>query len=183
MRVRGLGLMISTPDGQEWRMAMIDPPFFAVATPQAFYELLIASASKDPNAMPTFAKANPEIAKFGEWAKSAPWTGSYAEERFNSLNSFVFTDNSGAEHAVRWSLAPAAQPSCCRVRRTRQTRPQLPRAGERRAGWRRVSVRWTMAVTVANPGDPTVDPESTLAGRPPHGRARHAHRAKDRGRA
>src|SRR5580700_6836329 len=55
VRVRGLGLMISTPDGQEWRMAMIDPPFFAVATPQAFYELLIASASKDPNAMPTFA--------------------------------------------------------------------------------------------------------------------------------
>src|ERR1700731_341202 len=57
VRLRGMGLRISTPHGQEWRMAMIDPPFFAVATPQAFYELLIASASKDPNAMPAFAKA------------------------------------------------------------------------------------------------------------------------------
>ena len=28
VRVRGLGLRISTPDGQEWRTAMIDPPFF-----------------------------------------------------------------------------------------------------------------------------------------------------------
>jgi hypothetical protein len=29
--------------------------------------------------------------------------------RFNSLNSFVFVDNGGAEHVVRWSLLPAAQ--------------------------------------------------------------------------
>ena len=110
VRVRGMGLRISTPDGQEWRTAMIDAPVFPVSTPQAFYELLLASASKDPNAMKTFAAAHPEIAAFGAWAKSAPWTGSYAEERFNSLNSFVFTDSAGAEKTVRWSLLPAAQP-------------------------------------------------------------------------
>src|SRR5215831_1844468 len=28
VRVRGLGLRISTPDGQEWRSAMVNPPFF-----------------------------------------------------------------------------------------------------------------------------------------------------------
>ncbi len=111
VRVRGMGLRISTPDGQEWRTAMIDPPFFPVSTPQAFYEHLVASASKDSNAMKTFAGVHPEIAAFGAWAKSAPWTGSYAEERYNSLNSFILIDNSGAEHAVRWSLLPAAQPS------------------------------------------------------------------------
>src|SRR3984885_3901802 len=109
VRVRGLGLRIATPDGQQWRMAMIDPPFFAVSTPQVFYDLLLASASKDPDAMKTLVAAHPEIAAFGAWAKSAPWTGSYAEERFNSLDSFIFTDSSGAEHVVRWSLLPAAQ--------------------------------------------------------------------------
>src|SRR6266480_3028084 len=51
VRVRGIGLRISTPDGQEWRSAMIDPPFFPVSTPQAFYELLVASGSKEANAM------------------------------------------------------------------------------------------------------------------------------------
>ena len=40
VRVRGMGLRIATPDGQEWRSAMINPPFFPVSTPQAFYELL-----------------------------------------------------------------------------------------------------------------------------------------------
>ena len=92
VRVRGIGLLISADDGHEWRMAMINPPVFPVSTPQAFHSLLLASASKDPNAMKTFAAANPEIAAFADWAKTAPWTASYAEEPYHSLNSFIFTD-------------------------------------------------------------------------------------------
>ncbi len=157
VRVRGLGLRISPPDGQEWRSAMIDPPFFAVSTPQAFYELLRASGSKEPNAMATFAKTHPEIAKFGGWAKSAPWTGSYAEERFNSLDSFIFVDNSGADHAVRWSLLPAAQPVPVSPDELKKRGPDFleQEIAERIRGG---PLRWTMRVTVANPGDPTADP-------------------------
>ncbi|KGM30839.1 catalase family peroxidase [Inquilinus limosus] len=157
VRVRGLGLQISTPDGQEWRSAMIDPPFFPVATPQAFYELLTASGSKDPEAMKAVVAAHPEIAAFGAWAQSAPWTGSYAEERFNSLNSFVFTDSSGAAHTVRWSLLPAATPVAV-------PHDQLEKLGPdflEQDITQRVAAgpqRWTMTVTVANPGDPTADP-------------------------
>jgi catalase len=157
VRVRGVGVSISTPDGEEWRMAMINPPFFAVSTPQAFYDLLLASGSKDPNAMPTFVKDHPEFAKFGEWAKSAPWTGSYAEERFNSLNSFIFTDNSGGDHAVRWSFLPAAQPVAVSPEEFAKRGPDFleQEITERiRSG----PARWTMQVTVANPGDPTADP-------------------------
>ncbi len=157
VRVRGLGLRISTPDGQEWRTAMIDAPFFPVATPQAFYELLLASASKDPDAMKTFAGAHPEIVPFAGWAKSAPWNDSYAGERFNGLDSFIFVDSSGAEHAVRWSLLPAAQPVAISpddlAKRGRdfleQEITERVHSGPQ---------HWTMAVTVANPGDPTADP-------------------------
>jgi catalase len=157
VRVRGLGLRISTPDGQEWRTAMIDAPFFAVSTPQIFYELLRASASKDPDAMKTFAGAHPEIAAFGGWAKSAPWTGSYAEERFNSLNSFIFVDTSGAEHAVRWSLLPAAQPIPVPPDELAKRGPDfLGQEITQRVGGG--PQRWTMVVTVANPNDPTADP-------------------------
>jgi catalase len=157
VRVRGLGLRISTPDGQQWRTAMIDAPFFAVSTPQAFYDLLLASASKDPNAMKTFAGAHPEIAAFGAWAKSARWTGSYAEERFNSLDSFIFVDNSGADHAVRWSLLPAAQPVSVSPDDLAKRGPDFleQEITERVRGGPQ---RWTMVVSVANPGDPTADP-------------------------
>jgi catalase len=157
VRVRGLGLQLSTPDGQQWRTAMIDAPSFPVSTPRAFYELLLASASKDPNAMKTFAANHPEIGAFGAWADSAPWTGSYAEERFNSLNSFIFVDNSATEHVVRWSLLPAAKP-------VGVSPGDLAKRGadfleqEITERVRSGPQRWALAVTVANPGDPTADP-------------------------
>jgi catalase len=157
VRVRGVGVQISTPDGQEWRSAMIDAPIFTVSTPQAFYELLLASGSKDPNAMKAFTAAHPEFAKFADWAKNAPWTGSYAEERFNSLNTFVFSDGSGADHAVRWSLVPAAQPVAISPNELAKRGPDFleQEIAQRVAG---APQRWTLVVTVANPGDPTADP-------------------------
>jgi catalase len=157
VRVRGLGIQITTPDGQEWRSAMIDLPFFPAATPQAFYALLIASASKDPDAMKNYAGEHPEIAAFGAWAKSAPWTGSYAEERFNSINSFVFTDTAGAAHVVRWSLVPAAQPVAISNEELAKRGPDsLEQEIVKRVG--QGPQHWTMMVTTANPGDPTADP-------------------------
>src|ERR1700761_4185221 len=60
VRVRGMGLRITTPDDQEWRMAMINAPVFPVSTPRAFHDLLLASGSKDPDAMKNFIAANPE---------------------------------------------------------------------------------------------------------------------------
>jgi catalase len=158
VRVRGIGLLISADDGHEWRMAMINPPVFPVSTPQAFHGLLLASASKDPNAMKAFADANPEIAAFADWAKTAPWTASYAEEAYHSLNSFIFTDGSGGDHAVRWSLLPAAQPVPVAQADLEKRGPdfleQEIRQRVRTAG----EQRWTMEVTVADSTDPTADP-------------------------
>jgi catalase len=156
-RVRGMGLQISTPDGGVWRSAMIDPPFFPVATPDAFYALLQASASKDPDAMKTFAGAHPEIAAFGAWAGSAPWSESYAEEPYNSLNAFLFIDKSGAEHAVRWSLKPQAEVKSMTGEEFAKLGPDhLEQEIAERVG--KAPQTWTMVVTVANPGDPTADP-------------------------
>ena len=157
VRVRGMGLRISTPDGEEWRTAMINAPVFTVSTPRAFYELLLAAGSRDPNAMKAFAAANPEIAGFGAWAQKGPWTGSYAEERFNGLNAFVFVDNAGAKQAVRWSLLPAAQPVPVSPEDLAKRGPNfLEQEITERVG--SAPQRWTMVVTVANPDDPTADP-------------------------
>ena len=157
VRVRGMGLRISTPDGQEWRTAMINAPVFTVSTPRAFYQLLLAAGSKDPNAMKAFAAANPEFAGFGAWAQKGAWTGSYAEERFNGLDAFVFVDNAGAKQAVRWSLLPAAQPVPVSPEDLAKRGPNfLEHEITERVG--SAPQRWTMVVTVANPDDPTADP-------------------------
>jgi catalase len=158
VRVRGIGVQIKTPDGQEWRTAMIDLPFFPVSTPQAFYALLVASGRKnDPDAMKNFAAAHPEIGAFGAWAKSAPFTESYAEERYNSINSFVFADVSGGEHVVRWSLDPAAKVVDLSADDLAKRGPNFL---EEEITQRVASApqSWTMNITVADPGDPTADP-------------------------
>jgi catalase len=158
VRVRGLGLRIVAPDGSEWRSAMIDAPIFAVSTPQAFYALLKAAADKsDPDAMKNFIAAHPEFGAFAAWAGSAPWTASFAQEQYNSLNSFIFTNAEGQDQAVRWSFGPAAQPEAV-------TPDQLKARGDDFLDadiTQRVQSgpqKWTLVVTVANPGDPTADP-------------------------
>jgi catalase len=160
VRVRGMGLRISAPDGEEWRAAMINAPVFPASTPQAFHELLLAAGSKDPNAMKAFAAANPQIAGFGAWDKNGPWTGSYAEERFNSLNAFLFVDSAGATRAVRWSLLPAAPPVPVSPDDLAKRGPNfLEQDITERV--HNGPQRWTMVVTVANPEDPTADPTKT----------------------
>jgi len=182
VRVRGLGIRISPPDGQEWRSAMINAPVFPVSTPESFYELLHAVGSGDPNAIAIFAAAHPEFAPFGDWSKNGPWTGSFAEERYNSLNSFVFVDGSGAEHVVRWSLLPAAQPVAVSTDESRQAWPQFPRTGH-------CPARRQRATAVDHGGDggkcrrSDRGPQQGLAGRSPHRRGRHAHGAASPGRA
>jgi catalase len=157
VRVRGVGIRITTPDGQEWRSAIIDAPIFPVSTPQGFYELQTASRSKDPDAMKKFSAAHPGFAAFVSWAQNAPWTGSYAEERYNSLNSFLFVDGSGATHPIRWSLVPAAQPVPVSPDELAKRGPDFleQEITQRVAAGPQ---RWSLVVTVANPGDPTADP-------------------------
>jgi catalase len=157
VRVRGLGIQITTPDGQQWRSAMIDAPIFPVSTPQAFYDLLKASGSKDPDAMKKFIAAHPGFLTFVGWAKSAPWTGSYAEERYNSLNSFVFVDGSGAKHTVRWSYVPLAPAVPITPEELSKRGPNAleQEITERVAAGPQ---RWNLVLTVAEPSDPTADP-------------------------
>jgi catalase len=156
VRVRGMGLQIAA-GGELWRMAMIDPPFFPVSTPVALYGLVRASGSKDPDAMKSFAAAHPELAYFGAWAQSAPWTGSYAEEPYNSLNSFVFTSPTGATNVVRWSLLPTAPPVSVPPDELAKRPPDFleQEITERiKSG----PLRWTLVIHVAEAGDLTADP-------------------------
>ena len=100
-RVRSMAIRIVAPDGQEWRSGMNNSPVFVVSDPQAFYELTEAAdidpatGKPDPKAMQAFFATHPESAAFGQWARTAPWTSSYADQTYNSLNAFRFVDAAG----------------------------------------------------------------------------------------
>jgi catalase len=104
-----------------------------------------------------FRRRTSGVRRIRQLGKERTWTSSYAEDRFNGLNAFVFVDNADVEHTVRWSLLPAAQPVAI-------TPDELAKRGpnflEQEITQRVASApqKWTMIVTVANAGDPTADP-------------------------
>jgi catalase len=150
-QLHGMGLRLLTPKAQEWRMAMIDAPFFAAPTPQDFYTFLKAAGSKDPNDFKHYVQGHPEILTFIGWVKTHPRTEGWAEDRFNSLNSFVFTDASGKKQVVRWSFIPAAPVVALTQEQLAQAGPNYLEADITK----RIAAgpqRWEMMVTIANPG-------------------------------
>ncbi|MFV8318524.1 catalase family peroxidase [Mycobacterium sp. 23] len=158
--VRGLGLLLQTSDGQQWRTAMINLPVFTDSTPQGFYERLLAgkpqpdTGKPDPQLMAAFLQRHPETAAAMKIIRQSPPSAGFADSTFNGLNAFRFTSESGATVAVRWSVipldngGPAATPPPTdkdylfdELIRTVAQRP----------------VRWRLVLTVGEPGDPTDD--------------------------
>jgi catalase len=158
--VRGLGLLFQTPNGQQWRTAMINIPVFTDSTPQGFYERLLASkplratGRPDPQKMAAFLDRHPETVAAMLIIKQSPPSAGFADSTFYGLNAFWFTNSAGATVPVRWSVVPqeaggAAVPGSSPGRdylfddliRTLAQRP----------------LQWRLVLTIGEPGDPTND--------------------------
>jgi catalase len=161
-RVKSMAIRIVSPNGQEWRSGMNDIPFFVVSNPRDFYELTLAqdidpaTGRPDPGAMKRFFATHPNSAPFAEWSQTAPWTNSWADQDYNSLDAFRLIDASGASHLVRWSMESTVSPT------------PVPHAALAAMGpdfleqdlVRRLAdgpLAWHFVLTFAGPGDPSND--------------------------
>jgi catalase len=155
--VRGLGLQFTQPDGEEWRTAMINFPVFPFKDPQAFYDNLVASQpdpathKPDPAKGAAFFASHPEFAAAIAIIKSHAPSSGFDNSAFHGLNAFRFTNASGADTYVRWTLVPV-------------TPYEAPGAASPDknflfdgivAAIHQHPVQWHLIVTVAQPGDPT----------------------------
>jgi catalase len=159
--VRSMALQFLLPDGEEWRTGMNDIPVFAVSTPQAFRDQLIASApdpatgKPDPAKMKAFFDQHPESARAIQRIKSQAPTWGFADSTYNSLNAFVLVDAAGRSRPVRWSMVPEH----------RVLPAAMPR-GENAPNFlfdaliaqlHREPLRWHLVMTIGQTGDPTND--------------------------
>lgn len=111
--VRSMALLFTLPNGEEWRTGMNNTPVFAVRTPQAFQDLLVASAPEGANGKPNAARMGAFFAQYPDSARAMaeirnqPVSSGFANSTFNSLNTFRFLDAAGHSTPVRWSMEPA----------------------------------------------------------------------------
>ncbi|MEO7037591.1 MAG: catalase family peroxidase [Polyangiaceae bacterium] len=157
--VRSLALLFTLPDGEQWRTGMNDIPVFAVNTPRAFYEQLVASAPDpatgrpNPARMSDFLARNPASARAIQLIRARPKTSGFETSTFNSLNAFRFMNAAGEVAAVRWSVVATASKSTATV----------PSAGENYlfdaliAAIQHAPLTWHLIVVVAGATDPTND--------------------------
>lgn len=158
--VRSLALRLSLPNGEQWRTGMISTPVFSVATPQAFYEQLVAThpdpatGKPDPKRVAAFFASHPDTAPFRAWAKTARPSASYATESYQALNAFYFIDASGQRQAVRWQMSPESMDEGSAHPPEGSHDYLAQDLGSRLA---QGPLRWHLRVTLAQPGDPTND--------------------------
>jgi len=173
-RVRSLALRLRGDDGQEWRMAMNSFPFFAVASAAGFHEQTLAMRPDPATGKPDQAKVaafqarHPSARRFQTWSKAAPWSTSWANTRFNGINSFRFIDADGRARFVRWSMQPQA-PFEPMDEAQRRAAPGDHLVRDLRARLARGPLRWNFVVAEAAPGDAVDDPSRPW----PEARTRH----------
>ena len=163
--VRGLGLQFSPPDGELWRIAMINLPVFPFRTPEAFYEQMIAAKSDpktgkpDPAEMKAFLARHPETVQAQTVIKGQPVSSGFDNSTFHGLNAFRFINAAGASIPVRWIVTPTQPFEAADAASAPQDKNYLFDALI--AQIHRQPLRWHLVIIVGQPADPTHD--ATLA--------------------
>jgi catalase len=160
--VRGLGLLFSLPDGEQWRTAMVNLPVFPFQTPQDFYDNLVASqpdpqtGKPDPAKMAAFATNHPATVRAIGIIQSHPPSSGFDNTEFNSLNAFQFIDAAGTSTPVRWSLVPVQPVVAMAATGTAQTDKNYM-FDALIARIREHPLQWHLIITIGKPEDPTND--------------------------
>jgi catalase len=159
--VRSMALRFSLPDGEEWRTGMNGTPVFAVNTPEAFHEQLLAMApdaktgKPDASRVQDFLSRHPETARAIELIKSQPPSSGFENTRYNSLNAFEFIDAVGRSTPVRWSMVPVQPYAAAAPERAGRDPNFLFDALIARV--HQLALQWHLVVTIGEAGDPTRD--------------------------
>ncbi|AHE51933.1 catalase family peroxidase [Sphingomonas sanxanigenens] len=155
-----MALLLQTPDGQEWRLAMDHTPIFPVADVPSFVALQRATTpdpktgKPDAAVMKPFLAAHPEVKAFQDYMATAVLPDSFANATYYSINAFRFTNAAGSTQTVRWQFVPEAPLAGL----DKAHLDRLPRDylfDEMIARTARGPSRWHLQLVVANAGDVT----------------------------
>jgi len=160
---RGLALQFVLPGNNIQHFAMLNVPVFSAATPQTFYDAAMsnmpdpATGKPDPEKQKAFRETHPDAKPLGEFmAKNNPPV-SYANSDFFSIHTFKFINQKNDTTLVKWQFVPEDG-----VKRLSDA--EMASAPSRFldedliAKTSKGPVRWTMMLTIGEPGDEQMNP-------------------------
>jgi catalase len=160
--VRALAVLFELPNGEEWRMALINLPVFPFQNAEQFREQMLASAPDpatgkvDPEKMKAFVAAHPATAKALPLIQARPISSGFADSTYFGLNAFQFIDSQGRVTPVRWAMIPE-QPFQPNTEADPEKADKNYLFDGLIAAVHQAPQRWRLVVTVGEPGDPTHD--------------------------
>jgi catalase len=159
---RGMAVKMYLPDGSRTDIVAITSPLFPTRKPEGFGELLKIQSSPltAPLRLPLFLARYPEAARaLPVIAPTLRPPQSYALIPYYGVHAFRWLDAEGGERHVRYKLVPeTTAPRLLPWQARRRERDYLRQDIAERV--RRGTVRFTLELQVAAPGDPIDDPSA-----------------------
>jgi len=160
---RGMALEFELPQRKVQHFTMLNVPVFGAATPQSFYDGVVANTpdpatgKPDPEKQAAFKASHPDAQALGEYlAKNNPVT-SYANSDFYSIHTFKFINKADKTTLVKWRFVP--QDGVKRLSDEQlKTAPARFLDDEIMARTKTGPVRWDMILTIGEPTDEQSNP-------------------------
>jgi len=160
---RGMALEFELPQRKVQHFTMLNVPVFGAATPNSFYDGVIANTPSpdtgkpDPEKIAAYKASHPDAQALGEYlAKNNPVV-SYANSDFYSIHAFKFINKNNKTTLVKWRFVPQDG-----VKRFSDEELKTVAArfldddimAKTKAG----PVRWDMVLTIGEPSDEQINP-------------------------
>lgn len=159
---RGMALEFDLPKGNKQHFTMLNVPIFGAATPESFYEAMVAgtpdptTGKADSEKVRAFRDSHPDALPLVDFMGKNNPPVSYANSNFYSVHTFKFI-NKKKPNLVRWRF----EPEDGMKRLTDEEMTSGPAKFLDRALLDRIKqgpVRWNMVLTIGNPDDEQHNP-------------------------
>jgi catalase len=160
---RGMALELRLPKGEMQHFTLLNVPMFGAATPQSFYENVIAgtpdpqTGKPDPEKIAAYRASHPDAQALGQFLAANNPIASYGSSDYYGIHAFTMTDRKGRKTLVKWRFVP-------RDGVKRLSDDELKAAPTRflnDALFKRVAqspLQWDMVLVIGQPGDEQTNP-------------------------
>lgn len=160
---RGMALEFRLADGSLQHITMLNTPMFGAASPQTFFDDILAkkpdpaTGKPDPEKIKAFKASHPDSSPQAEFlAKNNPPT-SWANSSYFGIHTFKFVNRENKTTLVRWRFVPQDGEERMSDDELKSSPPNFleQKLIER---VKHGPVRWNMMLTIGEPGDPENNP-------------------------